>query len=128
MAYDLMTVAASISRILAHHNKRYGYVQTSLSLSSGFSHLYKNRQFVDVTLQVDQSEFPCHKSVLAASSPYFMAMFSTNLAEGGLSSITLKDMEASTLELVLDYVYTGQVEVARLAYKNCRPAIHSDFI
>ena len=64
---------------------------------------------MDVTLCVDQSEFPCHKSVLAASSPYFMAMFSTNLAEGGLNSITLKDMEAATLELVLDYVYTGQV-------------------
>ncbi|RUS68702.1 hypothetical protein EGW08_023535 [Elysia chlorotica] len=79
------------------------------SLLAGFSQLYENQQFVDVTLCVDQSDFPCHKSVLAASSPYFMAMFSTSLAEGGLSRITLKDMEAPTLELVLGYVYTGQV-------------------
>ncbi|GFN78954.1 upf0672 protein c3orf58 [Plakobranchus ocellatus] len=88
------------------------------SLLLGFSQLYKNGQFVDVTLCVDQSEFACHKSVLAASSPYFMAMFSTSLAEGGLDRITLKDMEAGTLELVLDYIYTGQVRLTEDSVPN----------
>lgn len=88
------------------------------SLLTGFSHLYKDQKFVDVTLCVDQSEFPCHKSVLAASSPYFLAMFSTSLAEGSLSSITLKDMEPATLELVLDYIYTGQVRLTEDSVPN----------
>ena len=38
-------------------------------------------------------------------------MFSTNLAESQQDQITLKDMEARTLSLVLDYIYTGQVSV-----------------
>uniref|UniRef100_A0A0B6Z9M0 BTB domain-containing protein n=1 Tax=Arion vulgaris TaxID=1028688 RepID=A0A0B6Z9M0_9EUPU len=79
------------------------------NLLTGFSQLYKNKQFVDVTLRVEKMEFPCHKNVLAASSPYFLVMFSTSLAESQQDCITLKDMEARTLELVLDYIYTGQV-------------------
>lgn len=51
------------------------------NLLSGFSKLYKNQEFVDVVLHVETAEFPCHKNVLAVSSPYFMAMFSGSLAE-----------------------------------------------
>lgn len=51
------------------------------NLLNGFSKLYKNQEFVDVILCVEKTEFPCHRNVLAVSSPYFMAMFSGNLAE-----------------------------------------------
>ena len=51
------------------------------NLLTGFSKLYKNQEFVDVVLCVGSTEFPCHRNVLAISSPYFMAMFSGGLAE-----------------------------------------------
>ncbi|XP_069104186.1 kelch-like protein diablo [Argopecten irradians] len=79
------------------------------NLLKGFSRLYKNKEFVDVTLIVDGREFPCHKNVLAVSSPFFMAMFSTDMAESQQDKVTLKELEALTMELVLDYVYTGAV-------------------
>jgi hypothetical protein len=35
----------------------------------------------DVSLVVDGEEIHCHKSILACSSPYFLAMFSNDLLE-----------------------------------------------
>ncbi|CAK8689055.1 unnamed protein product [Clavelina lepadiformis] len=36
-----------------------------------------NKKFCDVVLFVDEEEFPTHRAVLAASSEYFDAMFSS---------------------------------------------------
>ena len=78
----------------------------------GFSKLYRNKEFVDVTLSVDSKEFPCHKNVLAISSPFFMAMFSTDMAESHQDKISLYEIDSLTMELVLDYIYTGQVTLS----------------
>ena len=78
----------------------------------GFSKLYRNKEFVDVTLSVDSKEFPCHKNVLAISSPFFMAMFSTDMAESHQDKISLYEIDSLTMELVLDYIYTGQVNLS----------------
>ena len=48
---------------------------------SGFRELYENEQLFDVILSVGGKEFHGHKSLLAASSDYFRAMFTTELAE-----------------------------------------------
>lgn len=86
--------------------------ERSSNLLKGFSKLYKNKEFVDVTLSVDGLEFPCHKNVLAISSPFFMAMFSNDMAESHQEKITLKELDSLTMELVLDYIYTGQVTLS----------------
>ena len=87
-------------------------------LLKGFSRLYKHQEFVDVTLCVDGREFPCHKNVLAVSSPFFEAMFSTSMVESQQSKITLKELEGLTMELVLDYVYTGSVSLSEDTVQN----------
>lgn len=79
------------------------------NLLRGFSKLYKEREFVDITLVVDNREFYCHKNVLAISSPFFMALFSTDMSESNQEKITLKEIDSLTMELVLDYIYTGEV-------------------
>jgi hypothetical protein len=35
----------------------------------------------DITLNVNGVEIPCHKYILAANSPYFLAMFTNGLLE-----------------------------------------------
>ena len=77
------------------------------NLLKGFSKLYKEKEFVDVTLCVEGREFSCHKNVLAISSPFFMAMFSNGMVESQQDKITLKELDSLTMELVLDYIYTG---------------------
>ncbi|XP_076435308.1 kelch repeat and BTB domain-containing protein 8-like [Babylonia areolata] len=88
------------------------------NLLTGFSKLYKNQEFVDMVLCVGSAEFPCHRNVLAVSSPYFMAMFSSKLAESQQEKITLQDMESLTLSLVLDYIYTGRVLLTEETVQN----------
>ena len=77
----------------------------------GLKALYESGSLVDVTLIVDDEEFPCHKCVLAASSPYFNAMFTTNLAESRQSKIRLIGIDAPSMRLILDYAYTSQIEI-----------------
>lgn len=38
-----------------------------------------------------------------------MALFSTSMSESGQEKITLKEIDSLTMELVLDYIYTGEV-------------------
>jgi len=61
----------------------------------------------DVTLIADRREFECHRAVLAASCPYFKAMFSTGLRETNRSSIKLFGVTAESLDVVLEFAYTG---------------------
>ena len=43
-------------------------------LLSGLIDLYQNQQLVDVSLRAEDETFPCHKMILAASSPYFKSV------------------------------------------------------
>lgn len=67
--------------------------------------------FCDVTLKCDDSKtFVAHRLVLAAASPYFRAMFETNMLERSQRAIHLKDVNSKSLEALIDYAYTGDVK------------------
>ena len=59
----------------------------SQSVLDGLNDLRSEGQFCDVVIVVDGQEFPVHKSVLAAASSYFKAMFTCNLAESNLAKV-----------------------------------------
>ncbi|XP_052256287.1 kelch-like protein 12 isoform X2 [Dreissena polymorpha] len=80
-----------------------------MNLLHGFSKLYKDTEFVDITLVINKREFLCHRSILAISSPFFMALFSTAMSESKQNKIELKEIDYLTMELILDYIYTGEV-------------------
>ena len=77
----------------------------------GFQSLRESEQLVDVTLSVDGQEFICHRALLASASEYFRCLFTTSLAEQNQSVITISGVDANSMKLVLDYVYTGRVEL-----------------
>ena len=43
--------------------------------------LFFDKQFPDVKIECDGQTFDCHKAILAARSPVFMAMFQSNMKE-----------------------------------------------
>ncbi|XP_035678478.1 kelch repeat and BTB domain-containing protein 8-like [Branchiostoma floridae] len=77
------------------------------------SDMHSQEALVDVTLLVDEHKFPCHRLLLAAASPYFKAMFcSKGFAETQQDCIRLQGVSKDAVDLVVRYVYTGQVELS----------------
>ncbi|XP_045716680.1 kelch-like protein 38 [Phyllostomus hastatus] len=74
--------------------------------------LRQNRILTDVTLCVEAWEVPCHRNVLASSSPYFRAMFCSNFRESAEAKVQLRGIGCTTLDQLVLYVYTGEVRIA----------------
>ncbi|XP_073925271.1 kelch-like protein 38 isoform X2 [Castor canadensis] len=73
--------------------------------------LRQNRMLTDVTICTSAWEVPCHRNVLASSSPYFRAMFCSNFRESIEAKVQLKGIDAPTLEQIIMYVYTGEAHI-----------------
>ncbi|KAJ8378538.1 hypothetical protein AAFF_G00238430 [Aldrovandia affinis] len=56
-------------------------------------------------------DFKVHKVVLAACSPYFKAMFTSNFRESGASEVTLRDVSPAVVGRLIDFAYTSRVTV-----------------
>ncbi|XP_027876847.1 kelch-like protein 40a [Xiphophorus couchianus] len=85
------------------------YQQTLLQ--DGLCDLLDNDKFVDCVLKIQDKEFPCHRLVLAASSPFFKAMFLSELEESKKREIVLKDVDPSVMEMILRYLYTSDINL-----------------
>ncbi|XP_036939380.1 kelch-like protein 40a [Acanthopagrus latus] len=85
------------------------YQQTLLQ--DGLCDLLENDKFVDCVLKVQDREFPCHRLVLAASSPFFKAMFLSDLEESKKREIVLKDVEPGVMGMILRYLYTSDINL-----------------
>lgn len=85
------------------------YQQTLLQ--DGLCDLLENDKFVDCVLKVQDKTFPCHRLVLAASSPFFKAMFLSDLEESKKREIVLKDVEPGVLGMILRYLYTSDISL-----------------
>lgn len=71
----------------------------------------------DVVLIIKDREFSAHKSVLAASSEYFLALFTTTMIERNCSSVHL-DLCPDVVQDLLEYLYTGKVTFTKSNVKG----------
>ena len=94
---------------------------------SGAERLLREEEFTDVTLAAESKVFRAHKFVLSICSPYFQVVitsyFTLHLLTKKLSQglfrrlgpdkhvIFLKDIRAAHLELLLQYMYQGEIKV-----------------
>ncbi|KAI8518075.1 hypothetical protein Bbelb_040920 [Branchiostoma belcheri] len=68
--------------------------------------------FLDVVIQVDGREFPCHRAVLA-STPYFKTMLLSNLTESSSRVIQLREIDSNSFSKILDFLYTGKIRIGK---------------
>ena len=77
----------------------------------------KNEQFCDVVLEVsndkDQARFNAHRIVLCAASPFFYSALNNEMKESKEGLIRLEDTSKVAIEELLDYLYTGHVDVSQ---------------
>ncbi|XP_013794268.1 kelch-like protein 8 [Limulus polyphemus] len=76
----------------------------------------------DVEIRVGGKSIKCHKVILACCSPYFCAMFTSPLAESKQKIINIKDIDESAMELLIQFAYTGKVE---LSVENAQSIFHA---
>ena len=73
--------------------------------------LREQNQLCDVILKAGANEIPAHRVVLASSSPYFFAMFTSELSESRQMVVTMREIDSHALELLVEYMYTAEIEV-----------------
>uniref|UniRef100_A0A4W4G7U8 BTB domain-containing protein n=1 Tax=Electrophorus electricus TaxID=8005 RepID=A0A4W4G7U8_ELEEL len=65
----------------------------------------------DVTLKVGEHKFSAHRIVLAASIPYFHAMFTNDMVECKQDEIVMQGMDPSALEALINFAYNGHIAI-----------------
>ncbi|XP_060104082.1 kelch-like protein 18 isoform X1 [Heteronotia binoei] len=65
----------------------------------------------DVTLKVGDHKFSAHRIVLAASIPYFHAMFTNDMMECKQDEIIMQGMDPSALEALINFAYNGHLAI-----------------
>ncbi|XP_039629856.1 kelch-like protein 3 isoform X2 [Polypterus senegalus] len=73
--------------------------------------LRSKKMLCDVTIVAEDVEISAHRIVLAACSPYFCAMFTGDMTERKAKTIEIKDVDGHTLNKLIDYIYTAEIEV-----------------
>lgn len=75
--------------------------------------LRKSNLLCDTTLRAEEQDFAAHRCVLSAGSPYFRALFTSqlNVQENENNLIELKEITSDALTEVLKYVYTGEAKI-----------------
>ncbi|XP_065224450.1 speckle-type POZ protein-like [Planococcus citri] len=86
---------------------------TKANPSENFEWMLENPEFADVVFITNGSNYPAHKSILAARSPVFAAMFRRKDTKNGKLKkiqITVNNMDEEVLRAMLRYIYTGKCE------------------
>lgn len=87
-----------------------------------FVALRRQGDLCDVVLNVGSSRIRAHKVILCASSPYFKAMFTNELAESKQTEITIKDIDENAMEILIDFCYSAKITIDEKIVQSLLPA------
>ncbi|GAA6068206.1 kelch-like protein 2 isoform X1, partial [Tachysurus ichikawai] len=79
----------------------------------------------DVTIVAEDVEIAAHRVVLAAGSPYFRAMFTGEMSESRQKKVRIKEIDGWTLGILIDYVYTAEIQVTEENVQVTHTSTHS---
>ena len=69
----------------------------------------QKRYFSDFSIMINDECIPCHKLILSAHSPVIKDMLLSEMSEVAKQHITLNHMDIDIMNIILDYMYVGQV-------------------
>ncbi|XP_072035240.1 kelch-like protein 25 [Amphiura filiformis] len=98
-------------------------------LVRGLNNLREQNQLCDVIISVGGKSFHAHKTVLAATGDYFLAMFTSGFRESSDKKIKI-DGSAAAFEILLNFAYTGEVansQVSACSYEVLEMACYMQF-
>uniref|UniRef100_A0A0D9RUQ8 Speckle type BTB/POZ protein like n=1 Tax=Chlorocebus sabaeus TaxID=60711 RepID=A0A0D9RUQ8_CHLSB len=77
-------------------------------LAEDLGNLWENTRFTDCSFFVRGQEFKAHKSVLAARSPVFNAMFEHEMEESKKNQVEINDLDPDVFKEMMRFIYTGR--------------------
>ncbi|XP_075534094.1 BTB (POZ) domain containing 9 isoform X2 [Dermacentor variabilis] len=92
----------------------YGELNHVGWLAEHIGRLCLQPEYSDVTLVVEDVRLPAHRLVLASCSSYFRALLYGGMRESKEQEVTLQDTPLRAFQLLLRYIYTGQLRLAGL--------------
>ncbi|KAK6054365.1 BTB/POZ domain protein, partial [Cooperia oncophora] len=91
-------------------------------LFSRLAELLGESQLCDVVLVVKETRINAHRVILAASSNYFKALFIKDVAKTGLHRVELANVEASAVDALVKYCYSGDINISDTNVLSILPA------
>ena len=77
-----------------------------------------NPELCDVILQVENKEFLAHGTVLAASSEYFLKMFTLEMKKKYSKEVPMKTVTATAMSEILKSIYTQEISFSKANISN----------
>lgn len=96
------------------------YQQTLLQ--DGLKDMLDHGKFLDCVVRAGEREFPCHRLVLAACSPYFRARFLAEPERAG--ELRLEEVSPDVVAQVLHYLYTSEISLDEASVQDLFAAAH----
>ncbi|XP_073667148.1 kelch-like protein 40 isoform X3 [Tursiops truncatus] len=96
------------------------YQQTLLQ--DGLKDMLDHGKFLDCVVRVGEREFPCHRLVLAACSPYFRARFLAEPERAG--ELRLEEVSPDVVAQVLHYLYTSEIALDEASVQDLFATAH----
>ena len=83
------------------------------SCQQSMAKLLTGAKYSDFKIICEDRTFDCHKNMLANKSDIFETMFDENWKECNTNSVTIKHFRSQTIEQMLLYIYTNQIQFSK---------------
>ena len=85
-----------------------------VELAKRLNMLRRQDHLCDITLVTkDDKEFKAHRNVLSAASPFFCKLLQSDMRENREGIVRFEEISGAVMEDVLEFIYTGSVEVTQ---------------
>ena len=85
-----------------------------VELAKRLNMLRRQDHLCDATLVTkDDKEFKAHRNVLSAASPFFCKLLESDMRENREGIVRFEEISGAVMEDVLEFIYTGSVEVTQ---------------
>ena len=92
-----------------------------VDLAKRLNMLRRQDHLCDITLVTkDGKEFKAHRNVLSAASLFFFKLHHSDMKENQKGIVRFEEISGAVMEDVLEFIYTGSVEVTQ---QNCKDLI-----
>ncbi|KAJ5077017.1 pep-cterm sorting domain-containing protein [Anaeramoeba ignava] len=65
----------------------------------------------EIICEQNKTSFKTHKSILSSRSEYFKSLFNSKMKKSQKNKLILKDVSSSILSSILNYFYSGKIEI-----------------